>query len=229
MKGFIAAAACILAAGGASAQTACGPLRCEKPDLSIVSAAVGYELQAITGLDGGVEDRRGSAIYLYTDVKILSLALRRLPIRVHDALYLDLATGRMSSEPLTDVIGPEDTDIFSFDFGYHLMAGKQVGPVALMGGLGWQSASYTVGSTSLDGSARQFVVRAEYGPIVFTGFLPRGGHASSGARLDLPFFRRLKLTAMLWTHEGEIDSAFLTSGTASSTSLMVGVRTAEIR
>jgi hypothetical protein len=157
------------------------------------------------------------------------LALRRLPFRVHDALYMDVATGRMSSDPLSDIIGDEDDDSFSVDFGYHLLAGQQVGPVALMGGLGWQSAGYTIGGTSLDGSAKQIVVRAEYGRIVFTGFLPRGGHSSTGARLDVPFFRRLNLTAMLWTHEGEIDSAFLTSGTASSTTLMLGVRTAEIR
>lgn len=228
---IVIAAAWLLAAGTASAQGVCGPLRCEKPDLRIGSAAVGYGPQAITGLGGGVEDRQGSAVHLYFDVKLLSLLARNLPFRVHDALYMGLANGSMTSEPLSDAIGPESDGLFSMDFGYRLMAGKQLGPrLAVLGGLGWQTSSYEVGRTALDGSAKTIVLRAEYGSFVLTGFLPRGGDKSSGARLDVPFFRRLNLTAMLWTQDGTIDSAFIPSGTrASSTTMMVGVRTAEIR
>lgn len=227
----VVALALLLGSGELAAQRVCGPLRCEKPDLRIGSASVGYGPQAITGLDGGVEDRQGSAVHLGFDLKLLSLLLRTAPIRVYDALSVGLATGSMTSEPLSDVIGEESDGLFSMDFGYRLMAGKQFSPrVALLGGLGWQTSSYEVGRTALDGSAKTIVVRAEYGSFVLTGFLPRGGDKSSGARLDVPFFRRLNLTAVLWTQDGTIESAFIPSGTkASSTTMMLGVRTAELR
>jgi hypothetical protein len=231
MKRLLLAAAFVVTAGAAGAQSRCiyGTAGCYDVDLRAMSAAIGYEMQAITGMQG-YDDRRGSAIYMSYDIKLLSLLLREAPFRVYDGLFIGISAGRMSSTPISSpALGDEDTDSFSWDFGYQLLAGTRVGPVALLGGLGWRSADYTVGGTTLSGNTQQLVVRAEYGRIVFMGYLPFSGAASTGARLDIPFFRRLNLTGMLWTQDGTTDSGWIPVPLkASSTRLMVGVRTAEM-
>src|SRR3954465_15910151 len=91
----------------------CGPSSargaCADQKLHMGSAAVGYGMTSITGL-GAVPDRAMSGVNLHYDLHLLSLVLHSLPIRTYDAFYIDVTYGRMTSAPLKDNIGPEDSN-----------------------------------------------------------------------------------------------------------------------
>ena len=84
----------------------------------------------------------------------------------------------------------------------------------------------------MDGTTHPLIVRAEVGPgkpIVFTGHVGVRGESSSGVRVDLPFFRRLNATAVYLTADGRADVFNSTPKNAKSRTIMLGVRTAEVR
>lgn len=237
MKRLLAAAALVAAAGvplGAQVRCIMGTKGCYDVDLVTMSAAVGYATQSVGGLQGGVPDREMGGAYLYYDVKLLALLLRNAPVRVYDAAHIGIAVGSMSTPPLSDgFLGDEEASSFSWDFGYEVLAGKKVGPVTVLGGLAWRSYSSHVGETLFDGTSQNLAARVEWGsrkPIVAMAYLPFGGRNSMGARIDIPFFRNLNITAAALKQDGKADSPWLPSPMdAKSTTLLLGFRSRELR
>jgi len=204
---------------------------CATQQLRMGSAAVGYGTSSITDL-GSVADREMTGVNLHYDLHLLSLLLHGLPVLTYDAVTLDMTWGRMSSKPLQDNIGPEDNSALPWVVGYQFLAGKDLGGIVVLGGLGWQSFTYSIGGSTLDGSTRPLIARVEVGGrrrLVLTGMKSISGNESQGARIDVPFFRRLNLTAQYSSVSGRVDLFNNTPRDAKARSILLGVRSAELR
>lgn len=203
-------------------------------DFRVLSAVIGYGSARIT--DIGVPDRVMQGLNARIDVHILSLLLRRLPIRTYDALIADVSYGRRTSDSLTGLFpgDVEGTNGFQATFGYQFLAGVQRSGIAVLGGLGKETRYADIGGTTLDASSTPFIARVEVGgrrPIVVTGWHALSGDKVDGARIDVPFFRRLNLTAMYWKGDGQADVWNSTSNNtipAHGQMLVIGFRTAEM-
>ena len=227
-----------LALGTAARLTAqCGVFRtCTDRDFRAMSAVIGYGSARITNL-GSTPDRVMRGVNARIDVHVVSLLLRGLPFRTYDALIGDFTYGRRTSDSLPGLFAGdvEGTNGFQATFGYQFLAGGQLGGVALLGGLGWQEYYHDIGGTTMSGTSIPLVARVEIGgrkPIVLTGWKSVSGDPATGARVDVPFFRRLLVTAMYWRADGSADvwndpSGNKTPGRASL--LVIGFRTAELR
>jgi hypothetical protein len=210
----------------------CGGNAC---DLRVLSAVLGYGSARIS--DIGVPERVMHGGNARIDLHLASLLLRNLPLRTYDALIADVSYGRRTSSELTGLF-PGDVEGgtgFQATFGYQFLAGKQFGGVALLGGLGVEERYTDIGGTTLSGRSTPLIARVELGarrPIVLTAWQALNGDHTTGGRVDVPFFRRLNLTAMAWRADGQADVWNDTSGNkiaARGTLLVLGVRTAEVR
>jgi len=222
------------AAHGPDARAQCArPGNCA--DLRVGSGAVGYGLASITRL-GGVTDRVVQGFNARADIHILSLLLRRVPVRTYDAMFGDVTYGRMTSDTLPGLFpGDEQGRIgFQATFGYHFLAGVQARGAAVLAGVGWQSHYHDIAGSTLTGSSVPIVTRIELGqrrPVVITGWYGVSGEALAGGRVDLPLFRRLNFTATYWQADGEAE-VWSNPGVkvpARGRVLMLGVRSAELR
>jgi len=229
---LFAALLCAATAPGAAAQ-------CSHPgycvDFRALSAVLGYGAARITNI--GVPDRVMRGVNARIDVHIVSLVLRRLPIRTYDALIGDVTYGRRTSDSLHGLFpgDVEGTNGFQATFGYQFLAGAKIaGPVALLGGLGWEERYTDIGGTTLSASSTPVIARLEVGErkrIVVTAWHAVGGDASDGARIDVPFFHRLNLTGMYWRTDGVADVWSSPSNTkvpGRGRLLVLGVRTREM-
>ncbi len=209
-------------------------VRSEPADLRIATAAVGYGSARITDI-GIVPDRIMAGLNMRADLHVLSLLLRNLPIRTYDAAFIDYTYGRMTSDPLLFLTEEEDRSNVVFGAGYQFLAGLDLGGLAVLGGPGWQQFTHDIGGSSMNGSATSAMARLEVGRrrhLVATGWLGMSGDKTAGARVDVPFFRRLNLTAMYWQSDGAAEVWTSQPGVmtpASARMLMVGVRSAEMR
>jgi len=226
----------LLALGSAGPVTA----QCSRPgycvDLRALSAVIGYGSARITNL-GSTPDRVMQGVNTRIDVHIVSLLLRGLPVRTYDALIGDFTYGRRTSDSLPGLFAGdvEGATGFQATFGYQLLAGGELGGVTLLGGLGWQEYYHDIGGTTMSGTSIPLVARVEIfqrKPIVVTAWKSMSGDPATGARVDVPFFRRLMLTAAYWRADGSADvwnnpSNTKTPGRASL--LVLGFRTAELQ
>jgi hypothetical protein len=205
--------------------------KCAAADLRTGSAAFGYGSASITSL-GGVPDRVMTGVALHYDLHLLSLILRGLPIRTYDAVYADVIYGRMTSTPLKDNIGDEDTSAFPWTLGYHFLVGKDFSGFSLLGGVGYQEFTYSIGGSMLDGKAHPLIARAEVGSrrrLVLTGMKGGGDNELTLARVDLPFWRGFNVTAQYSATSGKVDLFNNAPRNAKTRAVMLGLRTAEIR
>ena len=205
-------------------------------DLRLASAAFGYSSAGIGHLSSGKPDRVLQGLNLRFDVHILSLVLRHLPVATYDALYADATFGKMTSAPLSYAGVQESTGLgMPFTYGYSFLAGIRSSAVALLGGLGYEYWAHDIGGSTMKNSAMPFLARLELGrtkPIVVMGWYAGGARGVQGARIDVPLYRRLNLTAMYWRADGTtelITTPNNTVETATARMLMLGFRTAEIR
>ena len=235
MRAVLLLAALLATAGRAAAQE-----RCDHPgfctDLRVLSAVVGYGSARIGGLDT-IPDQVMQGLNVRMDLHILSLVLHGLPLRTYDALFADVSYGPRTSDTLHGLF-PGDVQEktgFQATFGYQFLVGKDLGAVALLGGLGVEEHYHAIGGSTLDGKSTPFIARLELGgrkPIVVTAWHAVSGDALNGARIDVPFFRRMNLTAMYWQADGQADIFSNPSSNklaAKARLLVIGFRTAEIR
>jgi hypothetical protein len=213
----------------AAATSTASAQRANQADLRILSAALGYGAARITGL-GTTPDRAMQGFYIRTDVHILSLILRNLPVATYDALYVDLTYGKMTSDPLTYLNMPEGTSNLVYSAGYTFLAGVRKPSLAVLGGLSFQTFTHFIGDSEMDGHGTPVTARVELGSrrkIVLMGW---GGSGMLGGRIDVPLFRRLNATASYWQADGTAkpwDTGVNTPATANM--LIIGFRTAEVR
>ena len=215
---------------------AAGAARAQEVDLRVASGQFGYGFARIAGL-GSVPDQVARGFNARLDVHIVSLMLN-LPVRTYDALFADATYGSLASDTLRGLF-PGDVQPrhgFSYQFGYQFLAGVQRSGVAVLGGLGWQEFYHDIGGSTMSGSSTPLIARVEIGgrrAIVVTGWKSVSGAATVGARIDVPFFRRLNLTAMYWQSDGMADlwsrGANDPLSPAKARMLVFGVRSAEIR
>jgi len=205
-------------------------------DLRVTSAGFGYSSAGIGHLSSGKPDRVLQGLNLRFDVHILSLILRRLPVATYDALWVDASFGKMTSTPLSLGGVQESTGLgMPFSYGYSFLAGIRSSAVALLGGLGYEYWAHDIGGATMKNSAMPFLARLELGsrkPVVVMGWYAGGAKGIAGARIDVPFWRGLDLTAMYWRADGTtelITTPNNTVETATARMLMLGFRTAEIR
>ena len=216
---------------------AAGASWAQEVDLRVASGEIGYGSARIAGL-GTVRDQVAHGLNARLDVHIVSLLLRNLPVRTYDALFGDVTYGSLASDTLHGLF-PGDAQPrqgLSYLFGYQFLAGVQRPGVAVLGGLGWQEFYHDIGGSTMSGTSTPLIARVEIGgrrPIVVTGWKSVSGAATVGARVDVPFFRRLNLSAMYWQTDGLADlwSRGINDplSPAKARMLVVGVRSAEIR
>jgi hypothetical protein len=221
-------AALLATAGATVAQS-------QKADLRVLSAVIGYGSARITGLDT-IPDQVMQGLNVRMDLHILSLVLHGLPLRTYDALFADVSYGLRTSDSLHGLF-PGDVQPktgFQATFGYQFLAGPRLSGIALLGGLGFEQHYHDIGGSTVNGKSTPLVARLEIGghkPIVVTGWHAVGGDVLNGARIDVPFFRRLNLTAMYWQADGQADVWSNPSNAkvpAKARLLVIGVRTAEL-
>jgi hypothetical protein len=226
MKRLLVALAMTLSAGVASAQCADLPgTKCYTLDLRLWTAAAAY-MSGRFGEAGSTPERVMSGGWFEVDLHALSYILKKAPIRTYDALYVGTGIGSMSSAPLSDAVGPESSSAFPFEFGYYFLAGQEVAGVRLLGGFGWKESDVSIGDTELSSTTHPLMARVEFGkkkPIAVMASV--GGQSSKGLRADVPFFRRLNLTAS-WSSSRGVPTFFGNPALArTQSSFMVGVRT----
>jgi hypothetical protein len=231
----------VLALAGGLPAAASAQQRCVRSawgscvDLRVTSAAVGYGAARVGALSSGSPDRVLQGLDMRFDVHILSLLLRRLRVATYDALYVDATFGKMTSRPLS-LGGVEEANGFdvAYSYGYQFLAGVRGAGVALLGGVGYLNWGHDIGGTMMKNTATPVVARLEVGrakPVVLMGWYA-GSDRMAGARIDVPFFRRLDLTAVFWRAKGTTELITTPNGmleAATATTLVVGFRTAEIR
>lgn len=231
--------AIVLGALLATAGTAAAQERCAHPgfctDLRVLSAVLGYGSARIGGLDT-IPDQVMQGLNVRIDVHIVSLLLKDLPLRTYDALFGDLSYGHRTSDSLPGLFAGDvqPTTGFQATFGYQFLAGPRLSGIALLGGLGVEEHYHDIGGSTVNGKSTSLVARLELGGrkrIVITGWHAVGGDALNGARIDVPFFRRLDLTAMYWQADGMADVFSNPSSTklaAKARLLVIGFRTREL-
>jgi hypothetical protein len=197
-------------------------------DMRILSADFGYGAAAIGGL-GATPDRTMRGFNIGMDVHILSLALHNvLPFAVYDALSVDLTYGKMTSTPLLYLSQPEDNSTLPFTGSYSFLAGVRRQAIGVLAGFTIKKFNHDIGGTSMSGSSTPITARVELGSgprqIVLTGMA--GG--MTGARIDVPFFRRLNLSAAYWQADATAVPWSTNSAVpAKAKMLLLGFRTAE--
>jgi hypothetical protein len=216
---------------------AAGAAQAQEVDLRIATGQFGYGFARIAGL-GSVPDQVARGFNARLDVHIVSLMLRNLPVRTYDALFGDVTYGSLASDTLHGLFSGDvqPRHGLSYLYGYQFLAGVQRSGVAVLGGLGWQEFYHDIGGSTMSGTSTPLIARVEIGgrrAIVVTGWKSVSGAATVGARVDVPFFRRLNLTAMYWQSDGMADlwsrGANGPLSRANARMLVVGVRSAEIR
>lgn len=229
----LTAAALFVPAAAAQKEPGCiSTGKCYYVDLRVVSAGFGYGMGTIGGL-GTTPDRTMRGLNLRLDVHILSLALRKLPIATYDALFTDMTWGKMSSDPLMYFSSAESDNAMPLTFGYHFLVGLRRESFGVLGGLGYRHFDHDIGDTFMSGSSTPVTARLELGrkkPIVATAWAGRNG--MMGAHVDVPFFRRLNISAQYWQADGTAEPSNQPTGTevkARARLLMFGFRTAEVR
>jgi len=236
MKRALLLVALFATTGKAVAQSLCAnPTHCTAADMRVLSAVIGYGSARIGGLDT-IPDQVMQGLNVRFDVHIVSLLLKGLPLRTYDALFADVSYGRRTSDSLHGLFAGDvqPTTGFQATFGYQFLAGRRLSGITLLGGLGVEEHYHDIGGSTVHGKSTPLVARLEIGgrkPIVITGWHALGGDALNGARIDVPFFRRLNLTAMYWQADGKADVWSSSSNTkvpATARLLVIGFRTREL-
>ena len=211
-------------------------------DARLLRGSVGYTSFGISDVDT-LPDRQGQGVDLRIEARLISGFHKKTEgFVIADAFFLDLAMGKLSSEPLSYYNDPESSFCTTMSTGYSFLAGYSTARFGILGGKEFLWSVAMVGGTSLPGPelfmlTAPWMARLEFRPgfseefrIMLTGWDNfNDAKRTNGFRVDIPFLpkKRFFLTYTYARTMGQVSYATFDNdqyAPGTCTQHMIGLR-----
>ena len=217
-------------------------------DAKLIRAVVGVSFNNLSiapesGTGYKVPNRRSTMVYLRNDFRVVSKFMdgdRKWVFR--DALYLDLALGKLTVDPIKGNKDYEDKTCIDFDFGYQLLYGYRNKKWAALAGFDIIAVYNKMGSaynsdalldlyTPLSGRLEYHAWGGNECRMVlggFTNFSSENAYRTVFFDFPIAFGKRFFLTCQYTTRKTKMETFVTNIAPASFSSLMFGFKVGSI-